>query len=428
MKTRVLLLAVILGISGWNAKAQYHYDPEPIESMYDYLYVFDTNYIVNCFLSDDPLYFSFEFGSMGHTFVGRPYSLPYSKFGWYNPLKVRFCDSTAPVPDGYIIGANVYEGTKYAEAFAQEYYLERMPSEYTICGVAIKLGDSPMYESNRICILNQNFDTLSSTVFHTNTVYIPSMDSIFTWEGGGWSTYYFPYEDYDTLTNINNFRIAFDVPVFGTGNTFRVIHTCNVYSPCIYDSVRAHGGEYNMGYNLDRILVGLIDHTSREYFEDIRDSLNNTWREGNLLVDAYLDTLKSIDSVITLCNFSDPKYLKHAGQWVLFEDDPVYDLYQNIYIAMVPIIMVPKSEGALSDVEMEKVCYLFPNPAKDYIKVLSHYTIKNVEIFDISGKLVAGKKVNTFEDTMDISNLPSGSYIVKIHTPKGTADKKLIIP
>lgn len=73
MKTRVLLLAVILGISGWNAKAQYHYDPEPIESMYDYLYVFDTNYIVNCFLSDDPLYFSFEFGSMGHTFVGRPY-------------------------------------------------------------------------------------------------------------------------------------------------------------------------------------------------------------------------------------------------------------------------------------------------------------------------------------------------------------------
>ena len=59
MKTRVLLLAVILGLCGWNAKAQYQFYPQPEEDMYDYMYVFDTNYIVNCFLSDDP--FSFEF-------------------------------------------------------------------------------------------------------------------------------------------------------------------------------------------------------------------------------------------------------------------------------------------------------------------------------------------------------------------------------
>lgn len=427
MKTRLLLAAIVLGAFSQSAKAQYHYDQEPIESMYDYMYVFDTNYIINCFLSDDPLYFRLDYDD-SHSLECNPYSLPYSQFGWYNPLKVRFCDPTVPVPDGYIIGANIYEGARYAEAFAQEYYLEHMPRKYVICGVAIKLGYNPMYEENRICILNQNFDTVSSTVFHTNTVYIPAIDSLVQWNRGGWNTYYFPYEDYDSLTNINNFRIAFDVPIFGTGNTFRVIHTCNVYSPCIYDSVMAHGGEYNMGYNLDRILVGLIDHTYYPYFTYIRDSLNNTWREGNLLVEAYLDSLKSIDSIITLCSFRTPKFLKHEGEWVAFEDDPVYDLYQNIHIAMVPIIMVPKTEGALSDVEMDKMCYLFPNPAKDYIKVLSHYTIKNVQIFDLSGKLFAEKKVNTFEDTIDISNLPSGSYIVKIHTPKGTADKKLIIP
>ncbi len=427
MKTRLLLAAIVLGAFSQSAKAQYHYDQEPIESMYDYMYVFDTNYIINCFLSDDPLYFRLDYDD-SHSLECNPYSLPYSQFGWYNPLKVRFCDPTAPVPDGYIIGANIYEGARYAEAFAQEYYLEHMPRKYVICGVAIKLGYNPMYEENRICILNQNFDTVSSTVFHTNTVYIPAIDSLVQWNRGGWNTYYFPYEDYDSLTNINNFRIAFDVPIFGTGNTFRVIHTCNVYSPCIYDSVMAHGGEYNMGYNLDRILVGLIDHTYYPYFTYIRDSLNNTWREGNLLVEAYLDSLKSIDSIITLCSFSTPKFLKHEGVWVAFEDDPVYDLYQNIHIAMVPIIMVPKTEGALSDVEMDKMCYLFPNPAKDYITVLSHYTIKNVQIFDLSGKLFAEKKVNTFEDTIDISNLPSGSYIVKIHTPKGSADKKLIVP
>ena len=421
MKTRVLLLMVILSLCGWNAKAQYQFYPQPEEDMYDYMYVFDTNYIVNCFLSDDP--FSFEFDwcwsnyshEYVHHYTGKPYSMYYAELKYYTDLKRQFCDSTIPNVDGFVIGANRFNEERYAEAFAQEYYLEHMPRKFVVCGVAIKLNKSSLDEIRHLCILNQNFDTIAQTFFHTLHVIDPYTDERTPWNELGWNMYYFPYKYYDTLTNINDFRIAFDVPLYGH-NTFRVTHTCNVYSSCIYDSIRARGGSFVTGYNLDTIFPGVLNPNAISYLQHSQFS------------EPYYDVLKNAGEPIPLCKYNDPKYLKHAGQWVLFEDDPVYDLYQNIYIAMVPIIMVPKSEGALSDVEMEKVCYLFPNPAKDYIKVLSHYTIKNIEIFDISGKLVAGKKVNTFEDTMDISNLPSGSYIVKIHTPKGIADKKLIIP
>ena len=57
--------------------------------------------------------------------------------------------------------------------------------------------------------------------------------------------------------------------------------------------------------------------------------------------------------------------------------------------------------------------------------------MNNFDKFGINNKKPKNDKIeekNTFEDIMDISNLSSGSYIVKIHTPKGIADKKLIIP
>ncbi|MEE0936977.1 MAG: hypothetical protein UIG52_03000, partial [Bacteroidales bacterium] len=37
------------------------------------------------------------------------YSKPYSKFGWYNVKNREWCNPNAPVPDGYVIGANSIE-------------------------------------------------------------------------------------------------------------------------------------------------------------------------------------------------------------------------------------------------------------------------------------------------------------------------------
>lgn len=424
MKTRVFLLTIILSLCGWTARAQYQFNPQPTENMYDYMYVFDTNYIVNCFLSDDPFSFQFEWGwseyfqEYQNHYNGAPYSNYYAELKHYTDLKRQFCDSTLPQVEGYVIGANRVNDSIpkcYADAFAQEYYLEHMPREYVVCGVAIKLNKNPLDDSRKICILDQNFDTLSYGIFHTWNIIDPYTNERTPWNKMGWNTYYFPYDDHEALTNINDFRIAFDVPMYGN-NVFRVAHTCHVYSPCLRDSIEANGGVFAIGYNLDTIFPGVLPPLFHSYLQ------YSTFSEP------YYETLKHVGDPIPLCKFQDPKYLRHNGQWFLFEDDPVYELYRNIYIAMVPIIMVPKTQGALSQVEIEKMCYLFPNPAKDYIKVLSHYTIEKVQIFDISGKQVLEKRVNTFEDTVNISRLASGSYIVKIHTPKGCSEKKLIVP
>jgi hypothetical protein len=58
---------------------------------------------------------------------------------------------------------------------------------------------------------------------------------------------------------------------------------------------------------------------------------------------------------------------------------------------------------------------------------MSHYTINNIQVFDMVGKLLIKTKVSNFEKDIDISNLSSGTYIVKINTTKGSVKKKLIV-
>ena len=149
MKARNLILSVALMLSYCGAYSQYQFEPEPNPNTYDYMYVFDTSYLVNCFLSDDSLHLEihFDWDSVEEYYAGNlyipRYSDYYAELSYYTGLKRRFCDSTLPDVQGYVVGANCLGSEKYAEAFAQNYTLTQMnESNYVICGVAIKLKRS----------------------------------------------------------------------------------------------------------------------------------------------------------------------------------------------------------------------------------------------------------------------------------------------
>ena len=435
MTKYLFVLFIILTI---NVKAQYNFVQPPNPSTYDLLYLFDTNYITMCFSTDNQMQVEFDYDTpWGVQHLAPPnieYSKPYSEFGWYNVKNQEWCNPNAPVPDGYVIGANSIENqTKpYATAFAQEYnfLVGDIPyNEYVVVGVAIKLAGEQSYEDNCLHILNQNFDTLATTLFHTWDI-IPNPNDPNTtihWNPWDWNTYYFPSQYYDTLTNINNFLIAFDVPMYANGNHFRVIHTCNVYSPCIRDSINALGGAIQAGLCYDTIVMGSIHYYSEAYQEFIQNSPEEG--EVNYLYQGWLEYIKqfSEEDNIPLCRFNNSKYLKHDDEWINFENDPVYEIWRNIYIAMVPIIMVPQQSSQLTEVELQKMCYLVPNPTRDYFKALSHYTINSVQVFDLAGKLLIEEKLNHFEALIDVSDFTAGTYIVKINTVKGSVEKKMIV-
>jgi uncharacterized repeat protein (TIGR01451 family) len=64
----------------------------------------------------------------------------------------------------------------------------------------------------------------------------------------------------------------------------------------------------------------------------------------------------------------------------------------------------------------------FTNPAKD--KITFSEEVKSVSVFDLSGKLVQSSIIKGKE--LNVSNLKSGNYVIKISTENGNATEKLV--
>ena len=84
--------------------------------------------------------------------------------------------------------------------------------------------------------------------------------------------------------------------------------------------------------------------------------------------------------------------------------------------------------AALSSQDFDFGTYftLYPNPAKDVLNIQAKQdlTINSIEIYNQLGQIVMAS-TNTL-NTIDVSNLASGTYFVKINTQKGSANVKFV--
>ena len=74
---------------------------------------------------------------------------------------------------------------------------------------------------------------------------------------------------------------------------------------------------------------------------------------------------------------------------------------------------------------------IYPNPTSNqsiYITIEAAIQVKNIEVMQLTGKIIKSFENPTIENnTIKISNLPSGFYILKMETDQGTAHKKIIV-
>ena len=74
---------------------------------------------------------------------------------------------------------------------------------------------------------------------------------------------------------------------------------------------------------------------------------------------------------------------------------------------------------------------IYPNPTSNqsiYITIEAAIQVKKIEVMQLTGKIIKSFENPTIENnTIKISNLPSGFYILKMETDQGTAHKKIIV-
>lgn len=70
-----------------------------------------------------------------------------------------------------------------------------------------------------------------------------------------------------------------------------------------------------------------------------------------------------------------------------------------------------------------KAVAISPNPTSDYLFIKAKSEVNNIEIYDLSGRKM---NVNNDGDKLDVRNLQSGNYIIKIITKDGISTEKFI--
>ena len=70
---------------------------------------------------------------------------------------------------------------------------------------------------------------------------------------------------------------------------------------------------------------------------------------------------------------------------------------------------------------------VYPNPATNEINVTSDEPLTNVTILDITGKIVYTSSEITSNQTVNVSSLNRGIYMVQVMTDNKTSVKRLIL-
>ena len=77
---------------------------------------------------------------------------------------------------------------------------------------------------------------------------------------------------------------------------------------------------------------------------------------------------------------------------------------------------------------VEQFTYVAPNPAAGMVTVASSFRLERVELYSLKGTLVtAADAEGELALTLDVSRIPAGVYMLRVHTPAGTAIKRLVV-
>jgi hypothetical protein len=85
------------------------------------------------------------------------------------------------------------------------------------------------------------------------------------------------------------------------------------------------------------------------------------------------------------------------------------------------------TDMSLYDVNVDRYSNVYPNPASDIVTVQSSFKVREIEIINALGQVMLRKEGNQNIETLEVNSLEKGTYIVRIKTWRGFANKKLVI-
>jgi len=82
---------------------------------------------------------------------------------------------------------------------------------------------------------------------------------------------------------------------------------------------------------------------------------------------------------------------------------------------------------SIEENDLNKQVSIYPNPARDYVKIETETNLISIAIFTLTGEIVLNENTTGLSFEFNTSGFKSGSYILKINTNKGVISKRLVV-
>ncbi|MFV0391382.1 MAG: T9SS type A sorting domain-containing protein, partial [Paludibacteraceae bacterium] len=112
---------------------------------------------------------------------------------------------------------------------------------------------------------------------------------------------------------------------------------------------------------------------------------------------------------------------ERLGAWALPKADNTF----TTPASSVQTITVTSTN--VGDVSLQESISVYPNPVRNFVKVKSEKSdLESLRIYDINGRLLIEEKMEGLETEVNVSNLNSGTYILRIKTGKGVENRRIV--
>ena len=194
-----------------------------------------------------------------------------------------------------------------------------------------------------------------------------------------------------------------------------------------------------MGANKQAEDLNLGNHIyAYKYIKQSGDNPVIIWHENHFAIDQNTGLLqRHQDTIIDMSSVFSTQYvrIKHFitevdnnGLPINISDEIVS--VNSVPVNEFPVILYPSNNSGIIDTETGNIYFnVYPNPNIDkYAFVKTNYKSSFiVEIFDLGGKLIKTQKCSGILNKIDLSNIKTGSYLIKITYSKKTTFKYFII-
>ena len=70
---------------------------------------------------------------------------------------------------------------------------------------------------------------------------------------------------------------------------------------------------------------------------------------------------------------------------------------------------------------------IYPNPSAGHFEITAIKPIERVQIFDITGKMILDREINSDNASFDLGNEAKGVYLVRLHANGIITTKRIIL-